>query len=271
MWEAFHLAFSNYPVRFQLSEEQFHARFVEKLQLHYASSAGAFDANRLVGFIFTSLNTYQGQRTCYNGGTGVVPEYRGKELSQQLYTYVEQQLHSEQIKRHLLEVITSNERAITTYRKVGFEISRLFECFHLSGELSSKQAPSGLNIKKVVVPDMSLYLPLQDIDASFIDSNQHLVHHLPHEVVLEAELEGQLVGYMIYQHESGRISQLGVHPGFRRKAIGTQLLRKAQSLSIQKKLSILNIEKGQDAISSFLKGNGFTLMIEQYEMVRDLA
>ena len=271
MWEAFHLAFDNYAVRFQLSQEQFYERFVEKLQLNYACSPSVFVDGRLVAFIFTSLNTYQGVATCYNGGTGVVPEHRGQRLSQQMYTFVEQQLHDQQVAQFLLEVICSNERAIATYRKAGFEVSRRFHCLHLTGELRSTPAPSGLRIKKVVVPDMGLYIPMQDIEASFIDSNQHLLYHLDHEVVLEAELDGQLVGYIIYQHESGRISQIGVHPGFRRKAIGTHLLHKALSLSIQKKLSVINIEENQEGILAFLAQNGFTLMIEQYEMVRKLS
>lgn len=271
MREAFHLAFKNYPVRFQLSEEQFYSRFVEKLHIDYSYSFGAFDRERLVGFIFVAISPYQGVLTCYNGGTGVVPEYQGKGLSREIYKEISAGLRAMGVKRHLLEVITENERAIAAYHKYGFEITRLFHCYQLRGALREVQLSEDIIIRKAVVIQFPAYVEFQDIEASFIDSNNHLLHHLGKEVTLEAYDQNKLVGYLIFQPEFGRISQMGVDPAHRRRGIGTALLEKAMQMSIQKNLTILNIEEKEEGIAGFFLANGFSRMLSQYEMVRNLS
>ena len=271
MREAFHLAFKNYPVRFHLSEEQFHSRFVQKLHIDYEHSIGAFDQGRLVGFIFVAISEYQGQLTCYNGGTGVVPEYQGKGLSRTIYKEVSKGVVTLGVRRHLLEVITDNQRAVTAYQKYGFEMSRLFHCYQLRDELRPVDPDQQLSIRKAVVQRMPEYMKFQDTEASFIDSNHHLHHHIARETILEAHYQGHLAGYLIFQPEFGRISQMAVAPAFRRKGIGTALLEKARQMSIQKNLTILNIEEKEEGIAQFYTSNGFVRMLSQHEMVLPLA
>jgi len=82
---SFQEAFSDYLVRFNMSRPDFEKKFVEKLQMEFDGSAGAWDNGSLVGFIFTGIDNYQGSKVAYNGGTGVVPRCRGQGFPDRLF------------------------------------------------------------------------------------------------------------------------------------------------------------------------------------------
>ena len=82
---AFKQAFSDYVISVNLTHDLFKKRFIDKLQMNFELSAGVFLQETLVGFIFTSIHEFQGKLTAYNGGTGVIPKFRGHGLTQQMY------------------------------------------------------------------------------------------------------------------------------------------------------------------------------------------
>jgi hypothetical protein len=51
-------------------------------------SAGLFDEHQLVGFIFTGIDKVDEQKIAYNAGTGIIPLYRGKNLTSKMYQYI---------------------------------------------------------------------------------------------------------------------------------------------------------------------------------------
>lgn len=83
----FNLSFSDYIVPFHLSIEQLTTKIAAE-KINPDISVGAFEDGRLVGFILQAEKTGSGEKIIYNGGTGVVPESRGKGLVRKMYDFI---------------------------------------------------------------------------------------------------------------------------------------------------------------------------------------
>lgn len=270
MYIAFLDAFSDYPVAFKLTKEQFVRKFVEKLKIDFALSIGAYDYDALSGFIFTSVNHYNGKLTAYNGGTGVRPAYRGNKLTTQMYNYLVPLLQERKIKQCVLEVLTENKKAINAYKQVGFVPTKYFKCFKLSTSLLKRPLDLSLDIFSIARPDWHVYEKFSDYTPSFLDSPQMITSNLANEEVIEAHTENKCVGYAIFQPSFGRISQLGVHPHFRNKGIGSAMIAYMHNRSLQKELTVINIDKEAADTLNFFSRIGFDNQLDQYEMVLSL-
>lgn len=131
------LSFENYFVTMPTDKNYYRARW-KASKVDFNLSYGMFDGEQLVGFIIHSIADRPGQLTAYNSGTGVIPAYRGNGIVQSMYKYALQDLRQNNIKKSTLEVITKNEKAIQTYKKVGFQKTKTYKCY--SGTISKKFA-----------------------------------------------------------------------------------------------------------------------------------
>lgn len=267
MFAAFKNAFLNYFVPFELSEEHFRKKFVDKLNINFGLSAGAFDGQRLTGFIFTSVNSYEGLQTAYNGGTGVIPKYRGNRITEQLYNYLIPKFRIENIKQCILEVLIENEAAVKVYQNCGFVISRNFKCYKLnpSNSVSGKEN-NEVKIQRVHSPDWKTYTKFFDYIPCYLDSRNMIENNLAYEVIIEAIYKDLILGYAIFQPDSGRINQIAVDRKHRKKGIGSMLLRYIYENSFNKLLTIINVLEEAEAIQHFLDKSGFENELDQYEM-----
>ena len=273
MYLTFLDAFSDYPVPFRLSKEQFVRKFVHKLNIDFPLSCGAFDySGALIAFIFTSINYYQGRKTAYNGGTGVRPSYRGNKLVQKMYDILIPKLKEAGISQSVLEVLVQNERAIKIYEKVGFKQSQLLKCFKLNSEVltPTDKLKVRLEIFNVNSPNFQTYDRFNSYTPSFLDSSKMLLHNLANETVVEARHEGNCVGYAIFQPSTGRISQIGVDASTRQMGIGSALIKYVYETSTQKALTILNVSDQARETLSFFERLGFVNELDQYEMTLNL-
>ena len=202
MYIAFKAAFMNYFVPFELSEAHFKRKFVDKLGINFGFSAGAFSGDQIAGFIFTSINKYEGLQTAYNGGTGVVPSFRGQGLTEQLYNYLIPKFKHEDIKQCILEVLTENKTAIRVYENIGFSISRNFKCYKLNPAKSvSLRENSDLKIQRVQSPDWKTFTKFFDYIPCYLDSRHMIERNQGLEIIIEASLDNQTVGYAIFQQD----------------------------------------------------------------------
>ena len=272
MYITFLDAFSDYPVPFKLTKEQFVRKFVQKLKLDFNLSVGAFHYDgSLAGFILTSTNYYEGRNTAYNGGTGVRPRYRGQQLTLKMYDYLIPLLKNARIKQCVLEVLTSNERAIKSYERVGFEKSRYFKCYALKSKTKIPQTTnSDIEIFNVKIPNWDLYERFSDFRTSFLDSTRMIIDNLANETIIEARLKDECIGFGIYQPSFGRISQIGVAPDHRRKGIGTAIMHYIWDTSLHKKLTVINVDKQAENIMGYLDSMHFDNQLDQYEMTLTL-
>ena len=267
MFYAFRSAFANYPVRFELSRDDFTKKFVEKLNLDLSFSAGTFFNDKLVGFIFTSISNYEDMRTAYNGGTGVVPEFRGNGLTHKMFEYLLPIFQRNDIKQIVLEVLVNNPAAIKIYQVLGFDHTRNYKCFKLD---PMKFHFGKINTEVVIAPTdkamWSTYCNFFDYHPSYLDSPEMIDKNLRNEIIIEAYFRKKLVGFGIYQPAIGRISQIAVDQSFRNRGIGNSLLRHIYNTSRNKLLTIINVDENSKAFLSFLIKAGFNEELEQHEM-----
>lgn len=99
--------------------------FLNRLVLEELSptlSIVAYDSDRPVGILLNGIRHIQGRKIAWNGGTGVIEEYRGKGVSRELLDHALQLYHDENVQLASLEAISGNERAIRLYKGKGYEI-----------------------------------------------------------------------------------------------------------------------------------------------------
>ncbi len=268
MLMAFNEAFSDYQVNFQLDQQTFNKRFLQKLNINFRHSWGAFIDERLVGFIFHTVNTYHNKRILYNGGTGVIPEYRGKGIPGNLFKNVFLEAQHDEITGSVLEVVTDNSRALNTYHKVGFTETRRLKCFKLLNTEELMQTIHGYQVKTNTNPDFRNYLPMVTYEPTFLDTFSQLQYNLPNEKFIEFWDNDSLVGFIAFQPHLGRISQIAVRQDYRQQGIGTQLISEAYQNS-DRSLSIMNIDENEFEMISFLVNIGFENQLDQFEMVKE--
>jgi ribosomal protein S18 acetylase RimI-like enzyme len=267
MYKAFKIAFHDYPIPIDLSEEHFRKKFVEKLNIDLDLSAGAFVNDSLIGFIFTSVSNYEGILTAYNGGTGVIPTYRGNGLTSDLYNYLIPNFKKQKISMSVLEVLTENKAAIKVYKNIGFRISKKYKCYKLNPQFPISKKENG-EVQLLITQSVDWLKCTQFFDylPGYLDCPDMIEKNLANEVIIAARLNNAIVGYGIFQPETGRISHIAVDKTQRQNGIGTMLLRFIYEKSLKKDLTMINIPEDSDTISLFLERSGFENELDQYEM-----
>lgn len=266
MHTAFLAAFSDYPLPFSFTKGEFYAKFIEKLNISFSLSPAAFHGNKIVAFIFTNLASYDSKLTAYNGGTGVIPGFRGQHLTSRLYEYIFPLLKQKHVDQCVLEVLTTNYRAIRVYEKIGFEKSRYFHCFKLTSPPRLKGALlAGTVISPCSEPDWGLLGSFDDFDTSFLDSRKMLERNLKNEVVVTAKCDGSTVGYIVYQG-NGRVSRIAVDNNYRNLGVGSALVNHAFGDCNRKELTVINVNTKDQSIIQFFKGLGFVNEVDQHEL-----
>ena len=126
--DCFLLAFENYFVTMP-TDRNYYCEKWKASKVDFNLSYGMFDKEKLVGFIIHSIDKRHGILTAYNSGTGVIPRFRGNGIVKSIYKYALKDLKQNHIEKSTLEVITNNEKAICSYKNVGFEKSKTYKCF----------------------------------------------------------------------------------------------------------------------------------------------
>lgn len=259
-------AFSDYSVKMEMSEHELANRF-SRIAYKPRLSGGILDDNALCAFIFTGLGEFHGKKTAYNGGTGVIPSHRRRQLGTKVYQELLEVYQSHQIEQCLLEVITDNNKAVNLYKSLGFDITRVLKCYAASSQtIANTPASIPLQIDEAELVDWDKYLPFCTIQPSWQNNTAAIIRDINHETILEAYSKTALIGFMSFNKITGKISQLAVSPDFRRAKVGSNLIQTAARLSA-KPLAILNVDENDTASNAFFQGLGFGNPLDQYEMV----
>jgi ribosomal protein S18 acetylase RimI-like enzyme len=258
--QTFNLAFSDYLVPIHLSESDMAAKMAAENTTRELSS-GVFDSGKLVGFILIGID----DGVAYNGGTGVIPAFRGKNLTREMYRFLLPMLAEKGIVNHLLEVLTQNAKAIPVYQKLGFQISRTVACFkgkinRVEKQFAKIQAVDSFNYSK----------DWCDFDPTYQNSWSAISRTKDQHQFVGAFADGQLVGYIVYVETSARIKHFAVKPDFRRHGIGWQLFDHVQQQLGNKPMTVLNVDETDNAML-FLQKIGLEIPVRQYEMTYEYA
>lgn len=269
--KTFNRAFKDYVLPMHVTVNQL-AENIRRDGIDFRHSVGAFSKAQLVGFILNSLEDWNGVKTAYNGGTGVVPEFRGKHLTQQLYDYIIPHLQAAGARQCLLEVIASNQIAIRAYKSAGFEQRRVFTCYKARLEAIPLLAPEelpGIVFREMGLPDWGQVTTFWDYTPSWQYSIASVKRLSGKISVLGAFDQDQLVGYAAIIRHANRVAQFAVAPSYRGRGIGHGLFYHL-ACKATAPLVVINVEDGCASANKFLKAMGFTCFIKQYEMYRPL-
>jgi ribosomal protein S18 acetylase RimI-like enzyme len=222
----------------------------------------------MVGFIAHTTNTFQNELYLYNGGTGVIPEYRGLKLTEHMYHLAIRQMHQLGISRCILEVIDNNNFALASYTKIGFNKTRMLRCYKLK-ERSSWARGKALVLESLQEDELK-GLPDTTIP-SFMDCWDQLSKNRNNEKVLLLRDPGELIiGYCVLNPGNGRIARLWVREENRRAGVGRSLIGEANRY-IDSPLTVINVDENNRTAHQFLIACGFENQINQWEMMMQIG
>jgi ribosomal protein S18 acetylase RimI-like enzyme len=260
----FNEAFSDYLVKVQVTEESLMTKMKqESIDLEW--SVGVFDNDKLVGFILNGYRASDSRVVLYNGGTGVIPSYRGRAFTKQMYDHLLPIAKRAGIKELVLEVIQQNEKALHVYLDLGFKIER--ELISFAGPRPSFGKPKEIEIRELIslppeVQDWWDYFPSWPAD------NFSLMQVENDLLIAGAFHEDHFVGYLAAMDNTGRIFQLAVSPRYRKRKIATSLISYCFDVRGFNSMLALNVDIKDQAGIAFYKLMGWKESVRQYEMKR---
>ncbi len=217
--DTFNEAFSDYKIRFNVTEDFFRKKF-EAESIKQKLSVGAFDGGRLVGFILHGVDEIDGVKSVFNGGTGVVPSHRGRRITEAMYIYALQILCTAGYKHHQLEVLHDNDKAKKVYLKMGFKDVRMVASF--AGKVAAEIPPS-ITIQQVDKLDFEVLQSWCNVQPTWQNNTQCILRVASRHDFYMACLNGEEAGFAAVDTLNNRIKQFAVKPSLRRNGVGHAL------------------------------------------------
>jgi ribosomal protein S18 acetylase RimI-like enzyme len=265
-------AFLDYVVNMQFTEEQLMELLVRR-GIRYDISVGVFDNEKLIGFNLNGLDSWNGRLTVYDTSTGIIPEYRGKGITYELFNFSFPKLKELNVEQYLLEVLDSNEKAFKAYSKIGFKEIRGFDCFIFKSDSINENRKNQTNIhyKIETEPDWELYRTFWDWHPSWQNSINSIKRSKDRKVIITALDNGNCIGYGII-YSTGDIPQIAVDENYRRRGIGTNIiLELIKHMDQGKTARTINIDRSAKGTIALLNSSGFEYFISQKEMLLEIV
>lgn len=268
--QAFVEAFSDYQVKMDLPFSKFE-NMVKRRGFTPELSIGAFDDEKLIGFVLNGVRMWDGKLTAYDLGTGVIPDYRKKGITIEILKKVKDICKDNKIENYLLEVLQNNTGAVELYRKQGFQTTRDFDCYYLKREgFSQSICADKKNIESLSISQWKEIQKLWDYNPSWqnsIDSINIFPDRFSYSVVA---IENKIVGYGVVDRVTGDIPQIAVSIEHRNKGIGKSIISDLFNNTEANKLSLINVDCRDVNFKNFLIHMGFINYVSQYEMILEL-
>ncbi|MFK8009900.1 MAG: GNAT family N-acetyltransferase [Saprospiraceae bacterium] len=260
----FNQAFSDYFVKFNATECYLQQRW-EGAGIDFSLSSGVIDGGKLVGFIVNGVRDWNGLKTAFNAGTGVIPSHRGNGLTEKMYQFLMPKFVESGIQSLVLEVIQENIKAIHVYEKVGLKIKRGFHCFSGEIKIDSPKPTQNLVVNEIKNPDWELFKSFYDFDPAWESNNVAIKSCQKLYSFFGVENNNKLIAFAIVKNENGDIPQFGVLPEFRNQGVGKFLF--SHISTIHSSIRSNNIDASALNTLKFLEAIGLKNTVNQYEMV----
>jgi len=260
--DAFNAAFSDYELPFTASPAYLSERFAAS-GVRFDLSYGAFDGQRLAGFMINSIDEYGGVLAAFDAATGVIPAYRGKGLVYQIGSATFDRLAENGVKKYTLEVLQTNERAIHIYSKLGMEITRNFFCYTGTPKLHADEKHG---IMVIPIADFTEELRVFERDwlPSWENSDASVLRNAANVEAAYITEDGAVAAYVVFHRTKGLIHQLWVRPEYRRRGFATALVKYIWERF--GKVTVNNIDQNDESASAFWSASGLRLYARQFMM-----
>ncbi|MCJ8164012.1 GNAT family N-acetyltransferase [Pontibacter sp. E15-1] len=271
--DAFLESFSDYLMPVQLSADEFKVK-IKREGIALPFCVAAYVGTEMAGFILTGLGEWHGHPAAYNAGTGVLPQYRGYGLTQQLYAFLLPKLRQSGIEECLLEVIQENAPALRAYKAVGFQVTRTLDLFRAPKAelLLQVEAPDHVTISEAATPDWRTYCCFWEAEPSWQNTAEAIRKSPEQTVLLEARTwDREIVGYIAFFPGTGSVAQFAVDKAHRGRGVGTALLREAVRLAQAPSLMFVNVDTSAASLVHYLSRRHFNHLLRQYEMLMPIA
>ena len=232
-------------------------------------SFAAFDGDRIAAFTLNGIGNYDGLPTAYDTGTGTLEAYRGQGLATRIFEHSIPYLKEAGIGRYLLEVLQHNTKAVSVYRKLGFEVTREFNYFSQEREavdVPAKAFQSPYTIRRIDTRDCEEVSGFWDFRPSWQNRPESIARSPEDFVSLGAFSGERLIGYCVFEPASGDITQLAVDKGFRGRGVGSRLLAEMLRLNEAGTVKIVNTDIACEAVTRFLERRNIPVRGRQFEM-----
>ena len=264
-------AFADYVVPFQVSASQFQNHIILNA-VDLSSSVGYFVNDEMVGFTLNGLGDWNGIPTVYDAGTGVVPAYRRRGISERMFEMMLPVFKARGIGQCLLEVVTTNDPAIRLYEKLGFSKTRTLLLLEAdAAPRPSREMPDDIVIREIDDIEGVLSQGFWDGTPSWQNSTEAILRSRKIKRVLGAFIDGNCVGYAVFSARFGRIAQLAVAREFRERGVATALLAGMEAETDPGACpQVINIDSQLTGAVDFFRKAGFKQKLAQFEMIKPL-
>lgn len=268
--EAFVKAFSDYQVKIDMPMWKFQG-MLQRRGYAPSLSVGAFQGERLVGFVLNGFRDWNGKATVYDLGTGVISEYRKQGITSSILTYLKTLLKEKGVEQYLLEVLQTNTSAFQLYKKQGFEVVREFACFHMdknSGRPSVAWEVESFD--KMDEAEWEHCRSFWDHSPSWQNSEESVAALEDAFWYSMVRIDGVVAGYGVIDKRTGDIAQIAVDRDYRRRGVASSIMADLINHTEGTRIAVLNVDSRDAGMMHFLVNVGFTNTVDQYEMILTL-
>ena len=155
------------------------------------------------------------------------------------------------------------------YKKQGFQVDRILNCYQLTGGIKEPSIYKAWKLEHpekiqeaqwTIVKDFWTYPPswqnAKDAVCTIAKSFSYTI----------VKFDGNLIGYGIVDKIKGDIVQLAVHPQYRRMGVATEILLDLLKQTKSLEMKVINVDERDQALNIFLKKMKFSVFVKQYEM-----
>jgi len=269
IYSAFQKGFSDYMIRFQITQEGFFERFFVSEGNDFSISYVALDGENPVGLVLGGVKDFDGVKTMRCGTLCIDPAYRGKGVSDALFSLHEKSAKESGCRQMFLEVIKGNDRAVSFYEKKGY--SRIYDMKYYA------VGPQELLVEKTRLLE-ELTMRGMSIEEFFSVKEQVGEVHLNWQTDFQAMKITEDIHFLgVYRKEriigacayrtSGKIYFIWVHKEERLQGIGASLLQEIARKTLGEKIQMSF--SNHMGLWGFVHRLGFREeKLSQYEMVR---
>lgn len=258
--KAFHAGFIDYIMKVDIPEDFFFKRFFGPEANAYEHVVIAYHESEPVGMVMGGIKPFDGgAKTMRCGGLCVVPEYRGKGISQELMRMHKQMALNAGCQQIMLEVIGGNDRAIQFYKNIGYNIVYQLDYYSAEADKLKTESLACPTITEIQTKALCALKPMlgdvhmnwqNDLDyISKLDNvrvfaihepaRNHATNHVTNHVTNHAynHIEIPIISFVALD-ERGKIYQLWTHTEHRYKGYALALLHHAKRTLMLDKMMI---------------------------------